>query len=453
MKQFSDFNLKDSTYDFIRRCGFSEPTDIQEKIVPLALRGKDIIAVSQTGSGKTHAYLIPLMEKINPRLNHVQAVIVAPTRELAEQIYQMAVLMTEADPMIRLRSYIGGRDRGRDMEKISGEQPHIVIGTPGRIKDLFLSANLLRLDLAETFVVDEADMALEYGFLDDIDAFAGKMSEDLQMMVFSATIPDQLKPFLKKYMHHPITVRTDDTSELNPNIRHILVPCYHHSFEETILSILPGFRPYTCMIFTNTRTEAETIAEYLRKNDYDVTELHGNLESRKRRQAMRSFVNHETTYLVCTDLAARGIDNDTVSHVISCGFPADLNFYIHRSGRTGRAGADGICYALYHEEDDASIRTLMKQGISFEHARYRADGWQKLRKYGMRRTRRDSEMDKQISMMLTKKNTKVKPGYKKKRAAAIEKLQQKKRRDYIREKIREEKKERYKMKARGVDKK
>ena len=448
MKKFEDFNLKDTTMAFIEKNHFTQPTPIQEQVIPSALRGKDIIGLSSTGSGKTHAYLIPIMEKVDPNSDEAQVVITAPTRELATQIFEMAKVMTEIVPEIRVRLYVGGRERSKDIEQLEKSQPHIVIGTPGRIKDLFLNGGALRIDKASMLVVDEADMTLEYGFLDEIDAFAGRLDEHLQMLAFSATMPDQLKPFINKYMHHPITYQIGEKVRFNPDIKHVLVPCYHHGYAETILSILPGFQPYVCLIFANTRQEASSIAEELRKNKVSVSEIHGDLTSRKRKQAMKSIANAEHTYVVATDLAARGIDIGEVTHVISCGFPEDLEYYIHRAGRTGRAGSTGTCYALYQESDDQAIRSLQKRGIKFDHARHRSTGWQTLHPYGQRRLKTDDELEKKIAMIMTKKNTKVKPGYKKKRAAAIDRVHRQKKREMIRSKIREEKKAMYKERAR-----
>ena len=450
MKKFEDFHLKPQTMAFIQANHFKDPTPVQEQIIPPALKGKDVIGLSATGSGKTHAYLIPIMEKVDPSLDHVQAVITAPTRELAAQIYEMAGVMTEVEPDLRIHLYIGGQDRDRDIEQLKHTQPHIVIGTPGRIRDLFLNAGALRIDKAGILVVDEADMTLEYGFLDDIGAFAGRLGENLQMMAFSATMPEQLKPFIRKYMHHPLTCQIGNTVRFNPDIRHVLVPCYHHTYAETIMQILPGFHPFVCLIFANTRKEAEEIAQELRNHSLKVTELHGDLTSRKRRQAMKSIAAAENTYVVATDLAARGIDVGEVTHVISCGFPNDLEYYVHRAGRTGRAGSSGTCYALYHESDDRAIRSLMNRGIRFEHQRYHNGQWQDLRPYGQKRQRKeDDELDKKITMIYNnKKNTRVKPGYKKKRKQAIDRIYRRKKRDMIRSKIREEKKAMYRERAR-----
>ena len=447
MKRFEDFNLKQEVRDYIAANGFKEPTPVQEEVIPAVIRGRDVIGLSSTGSGKSHAYLIPIMQMIKPTSNYAQAVITAPTRELAMQIYEMAKPMSDIMPDLRIRLYIGGRDREKDIEKLGSSQPHIVIGTPGRIRDLFLGSGSLRIENARILVVDEADMTLEYGFLDDIDAFAGRLPDDLQMLAFSATMPEQLKPFLKKYMHNPITIQIGERVRFNPNIRHVLVPCYHHGYTKTILSILPGFNPFVCLIFANTRAEAARIAEELRSEGIDAEEIHGDLTSRRRKQAMKSIAAAQHTYVVATDLAARGIDIGEVSHVISCGFPEDLEYYVHRAGRTGRAGSEGTCYALYTESDDAAIRSLMKRGIRFEHQRYKGDGWTDLRPYGQHYQKKDDELQKKISQIYTKKNTKVKPGYKKKRAEQIQRVHRQKKREMIRSKIREEKKAMYKERA------
>ena len=448
MKKFEDFNLKESTKAFIAGNHFTQPTPIQEQVIPSMIRGKDVIGLSATGSGKTHAYLIPLMEMIDPSKDHVQAVITAPTRELAMQIYQRAQQMEDYLEGLKVRLYIGGQDRTKDIERLDKEQPHIAIGTPGRIKDLFLNDGALRIDRAQILIVDEADMTLEFGFLDEIDAFAGRMADDLQMLAFTATMPDQLKPFIKKYMHHPLTYQIEDEERFNPDIEHVLIPCYHHDYAQVIRSILPGFQPYVCLIFANTRKEAAEIAADLKENGIAVNELHGDLTGRQRKQAMRNLALNQHTYVVATDLAARGIDIDTVTHVISCGFPDDLEYYVHRAGRTARAGGTGVCYALYRESDHEAIKSLQKKGIRFKHRRMKQGKWIDLRQYGQKRLKTDDEIEKKIAMIMTKKNTKVKPGYKKKRAAEIDRIHRQKKREMIRAKIREEKKAMYKERQR-----
>ncbi|MPM74263.1 DEAD-box ATP-dependent RNA helicase CshB [bioreactor metagenome] len=290
-------------------------------------------------------------------------------------------------------------------------------------------------------------MTLEYGFLDDIDAIAGRMNHKLQMLVFSATIPQGLKPFLKKYMNNPQTVKVAESLSFDPQIEHILIPCKHKSYEEKLLDILPGFQPYVCLIFTNTRVQAHLTAETMRDKGYRVLELHGDLSSRARKQALNSLNNREYQYIVATDIASRGLDIDSITHVVSLGFPTDISFYIHRSGRTGRSGRNGICYALYKTEDERNIRLLKERGIKFEHKNYQLEAWSDLKPFDYIRRRKTTEMDREIAKIVSKKE-KVRPGYKKKREAEIAKLKQTKRRELIKDSIRQQKKDRAKLKQR-----
>ncbi|MEA5017514.1 MAG: DEAD/DEAH box helicase [Erysipelotrichaceae bacterium] len=440
------YGFNDITNKFLALNNFIELTEVQKKVIPIVLKGYDLIAISATGTGKTHAFLIPLMEMININENCVQAVITAPTRELAMQIYQNSLIMKKALPALNIKLISGGTNRQKVSDKLK-VQPHIVIGTPGRIKDLFLQEETLLVNTAKIMVIDEGDMTLEYGFMDDIDAIAGKMGKKLQMLVFSATIPQGLKPFLKKYMFQPKTIKVDESLKFSPKIDHILIPCKHKAYHHALLEILPGFQPYVCLIFANKREEAALTADYLRDHNYRVLELHGDLTSRKRKQALASLNAGDYQYIVATDIASRGLDVDAVSHVVSLGFPTDLNFYIHRSGRTGRSGREGICYALYQPKDERSIRLLKEKGIKFKHQVYRNENWQTLKPFDHQRIKKPTELDREIAKIVTKKET-VKPGYKKRRAAEIAKLKQKKKREMIKKSISEQKKERAKAKQR-----
>lgn len=447
MNKFSDYNFRETTKNFIQKEGFVQPTPIQKEVLPLALKGKDVIGISDTGTGKTHAFLIPILEKIDVSSNVIQAVITAPTRELATQIYQRALGMSEVCDGLRIKLITGGIEKSRMSDSLK-VQPHIVVGTPGRIRDLFLNELTLRVDTANILVVDEADMTLEFGFLDDVDAIAGKMSKQLQMMSFSATIPQQLQLFLKKYMHNPSTVKIDKQSNFQPKIQHILVPCKHESYEDMLLNILPLFTPYVCLIFANTRTEAAAAAQKMRDEGYGVVELHGDLTPRARQKAMKELQSSEKTYVIATDIAARGIDIDGITHVISLGFPKELDFYIHRSGRTGRAGRDGICYALYQKQDETAIRSLMVKGIGFLHQTIRKNEWVELPKLFSKKPKKDDPLEKEIVKIVARKKKVVKPGYKVKRNQEVEKLKKRKKREMIKNDINKQKKERAKAKIR-----
>ncbi len=441
---FEKYGFQEHTLRFLELNGFETFTPIQEKVIPLFLKNRDIIGISATGSGKTHAFLVPLLEKIDLGRQEVQVVITAPTRELAQQLFNNAKIMMKAEPRLSIKLISGGKSREKMSESLK-IQPHVVIGTPGRIKDLFLNDESLMVQKADTFIIDEADMTLEYGFLDDVDAICGKMGKHLQMAVFSATIPQGLQPFLKKYMNAPVTVKIDEKAEFNPKIEHVLIPCRHKSYAEKLLDILPGFQPYICLIFANSRNEADECADLMKQNGYRVLTLHAGLSSRERKQALNSFNSHEYTYVVASDIAARGLDNDYITHVVSLGFPKDLNYYIHRSGRTGRAGREGTCFALYQDSDDRSIRLLKEKGIHFAHRSFRSGKWSDLKPYGYVRKKKETELDKEIRKIVSKP-AKVKPGYKKKRAEQIEQLKRKKKREFIRGQIQQQKKERAKEK-------
>lgn len=443
MKKFKEYNFNDYTHRFIEENGFVTPTPIQEMVMTKALKGHDIVAISDTGTGKSHAFLIPLMEMIDTTNESVQAVITAPTRELATQLYNAAKVMMKVNPSLRVKCITGGVERSKMASSIK-QQPHLVIGTPGRIKDLFLTDTVLRVDTAKIYVVDEADMTLEYGFLEDVDAICGRMGDKLQMLVFSATIPQSLEPFLKKYMDNPIIVKGKSEHALKPQIDHVLVPCKHKSYAETCLDILPGFMPYVCLIFANTREDASEVAKVLRANNVRLVELHGGLTSRERRQAMREFQGLKQSYVVATDIASRGLDIEGITHVISLGFPSDLSFYIHRSGRTGRAGKSGTCYALYKDKDEKSIVLLKQRGIEFRHASYRNGAWIDVEPWKPQRSSKKEQREKEIVQLLHRKKEKVKPGYKKKRNEEIEKIHRRERREMIKADIKHQRVERYK---------
>ncbi len=437
--------LKDTTLKFIEANGFKELTSVQNECLNYTRGNKDVVLIAKTGTGKTHAYLIPIMEMINPLSDKTQVLISLPTRELAYQVYTNAMVMKEAMPDLRITMLAGGTDKKKSVAKME-KAPHIVIGTPGRIKDLFES-NALRVDFVQMFIIDEADMTLDYGFLEDIDAVFSHMVKNPEVLCYSATFSKELRLFVKKYLNNPKVIEVED-SKRNPQIRHTLVPCKHLDYKETLLKILKGFEPFVCMIFANSKDEADATYEYLKDNGYRTLLIHGGLSSRDRQKAMKQLERQEYSYIVCSDVASRGIDIEGVSHVVSMGFPKELEFYTHRAGRTGRNGKTGVCYALYKEEDIPSIKALVKQGISFSCKDFKNGEWKNAVNPTAKKEVRFSEEEKEIVKRLYRKNEKVKPNYKKKKNREIEEIKRKKHRDFIRGKIKEEKLERYKKASR-----
>lgn len=441
-----NYNLKTTVSEYVDSFHFKEYTPIQQQVIPSALKRKNIIGISATGSGKTLAYLIPAFNNVNVNNPNIQVVISAPTRELAQQIYDVAIGYKKFNKDIKIKLVVGGNDRLKEINSLTKSQPHIVIGTPGRMKDLFLQEGVLRVENANMFIVDEADMTLEFGFINDIDAICGRMSDKLQMCVFSATIPQSLRPFIKKYMSNAITIEIDAKVDLIPNINYQLINCRHREFNDVLLDVLAGINPYVCLIFANTRQQASLTAAMLRNKGEKVVELHGGLQANQRNQALKQLKNKSSMYVVASDIAARGIDIAEISHVISLGFPKDLDYWTHRAGRTARAGASGICITLYHDSDLHSIELLKNKGIHFNEGQYKNGSFRPLRKRPV--NRKNDLLNVEISKTLGKKDEKVKPGYKKKRKAMVEKIKRSKKRAFIQEKIKEERIERYKQQTR-----
>jgi ATP-dependent RNA helicase CshB len=445
MKLFEQYQFHSYVKKTLEDLKFEMPTKIQKEIIPLVYKHRDVIGISQTGTGKTHAFLIPIMDMIDVEADHVQAVITAPTRELASQIYEHAKLFVKNNADIRVSLIIGGSDKQKAIDKLS-VQPHIVIGTPGRIKDLSLDEQALQITTADIFVIDEADMTLEFGYLEDIDAVLGKMKDHLQMMVFSATIPQMLRPFLQKYMENPKLVEIDENLSTSRNVSHYLVPTKHRNRYQVLKDIMGIIDPYICLIFCNRRTEVEEISRQLREDGYKVGEIHGNLEPRERRQMMRRIKNMEYQYIVATDIAARGIDIDGASHIINMEFPSELDFYIHRSGRCGRGKYTGECYSMYDTTNQNIVQALEKKGIHFEMKELRGNQFvdSKEREKRKSRVKHQTDLEKKINSIV-RKPSKVKPGYKKKRKRVIEKMVKQEKRSMIKQDIKRQKKERAKQ--------
>ena len=414
--KFTEFKFKDYIQEALLDLNFVEATEVQEKLIPIVLAGRDLVGESKTGSGKTHTFLLPIFQKINENADNVQAVITAPSRELATQIYQAArQIATFSDKEIRVAHYVGGTDKNRQIGKLAFSQPHIVIGTPGRIYDLVKSGDLA-IHKANTFVVDEADMTLDMGFLETVDKIASSLPKELQFLVFSATIPQKLQPFLKKYLSNPVIEQIKTKTVISDTIENWLISTKGQDKNAQIYQITQLLQPYLAMIFVNTKTRADELHSYLTAQGLKVAKIHGDVPPRERKRIMNQVKNLEFEYIVATDLAARGIDIEGVSHVINDAIPQDLSFFIHRVGRTGRNGLPGTAITLYQPSDDSDIRELEKLGIQFIPKMIKADEFQDTydRDRRSNREKRQEKLDTEMIGLVKKKKKKIKPGYKKK---------------------------------------
>lgn len=426
---FAQFGFKPFIDAALKEIGFKEPTEVQARLIPLILKRQSVVGQSQTGSGKTHTFLLPIFQTIDPELTEVQAVITTPSRELAYQIYDAAKQIAKhSEKEILVHNYVGGTDKQRQIEKLEHRQPQIVIGTPGRVLDL-MKSQALDVHNASVLVVDEADMTLDLGFLKETDAIASAMPKELQMMVFSATIPDKLKPFLRKYMTDPIVEVVENKNVISPTIDNWLISTKGRDRNQLIYQLLTMGQPYLALVFANTKERVDDLTRYLRSQGLRVAKIHGGIPPRERKRTMREIQNMEYQFVVATDLAARGIDIEGVSQVINDDIPEDLEFFIHRVGRTGRNGMEGTAITLYAPSEDKMIAELESLGISFEEKKLSngelVTSYDRNRRF--KRRTRSNKLDPKIVGMVKKEKKKRKPGYKNKIKRAIKRDEQQKR--------------------------
>lgn len=426
--QFTMFNLSEETLKAVEKLHFTEPTPIQKEVIPAVLNGKGIMGQSQTGSGKSHAFLIPLLDRINPELKEVQVVITAPTRELARQLFDAAQHFIELQGREDVKSQliIGGTDRNRMKQRLK-TVPQVIVGTPSRILAM-MNEDALSIYAAKSFVVDEADLMIDLGFINEVDQLLVRSQEKIQLLVFSATIPVRLEHFLKKYLRQPLHVKIDNG--LSPEqLEHRLIARRHRTNEKLIGEISKTIQPYLCVIFANNKEEADRLFAELITIGLNVGIIHGGLPARERKRVVKDIQNLRYQYIVATDLASRGIDIDGVSHVINAQLPKEEEFYIHRVGRTARAGLGGIAISIYEDADIPLIEKLVLKGIKFEYSEPKNGEWKSTNPSNKRENRRNTSEDlEREAWKMVPKAKRIKPGYKKKRKKHQEQIK----RDLIR---------------------
>lgn len=433
MFEFSKFHLKQYIYNGLKHIKFNAPTKIQDLVIPRAISGESLIVESATGSGKTHAFLIPILENLNETLNEVQTIIISPTRELASQIYDVLLELLADNSNINVARVIGGSDRDSDVKKYEKNQPHIVVGTIGRISDLALNSNVLKVHTAKTIVIDEADMIFDQKELVEVDKLIGKIQGRPQFLIFSATIPKGLRAFLNKYLTNINVISINEKNLTHENITHIMIPCKAKDKYDILKELLGVINPYLSIIFANTKENVDELAMKLANDGYRVGKLHGDMDDRIRKQMIRRIHALEFQYIIASDIAARGIDIQGVSHVINFDLPNDIEFYIHRTGRTARFDNTGNAYSLYSYDDDEYIKNLQSKGLKTQVLKiYNGELVDaKIARKQIAKTRNEmieEEVHKRIPL-----SKKVKPGYKKKRKEIINKTIRKVKKERINE--------------------
>ncbi|WP_175615341.1 DEAD/DEAH box helicase [Piscibacillus halophilus] len=420
-RYFQSYQLSPNMLTIIQDLNFKQPTEIQHRVIPSVLRKENVIGQSQTGTGKTHAYLIPLIDQLNLNKQTTQKMIIAPTRELAMQIFHEIKKMQDfSQEEFSSRLVIGGTDKEKELQKVQ-KQPHLIVGTPGRILD-FIEEGAINPSSVESVVIDEADLLIDLGLIEEVDQILSRMYVDVQTLVFSATIPKKLQPFLKKYLVNPNYIVIEDS--INPSkLEHRLIPRRHRDAAELILEASKLIHPYIALIFVNKKEHADELREALLDKGLEAGVIHGGLKPRERKRMLNDLRSLKYQYIVATDLAARGIDIPGVSHVFNAEFPQDVETYTHRVGRTARAGNEGTAVTFYDEKDMTLIEKLEQTGIEFHNYDIKNGEWAPVKEWNVRQNRlkQENELEKE-AWKRVKKRKQVKPGYKKKMKQEKEKI-------------------------------
>lgn len=350
--------------------GFEQPTEIQEKSIPVLLEeSPDFIGLAQTGTGKTAAFGIPLIQFFDRDNQSTFALILAPTRELAQQIARELGQFAKYIKGLEIQVVFGGANISGQIKDIKRKTPHILVATPGRLQDL-INRRVVKLDELEYLVLDEADEMLNMGFQEDIDKILTYTPEDKSLWLFSATMPPEIRNIVDNYMEDPFEVAVHSESKTNENISHQYIYVNRSDKEAALKRMLDYQNDFYGVVFCKTKIDTQELADYLGKEGYRAEPLHGDMSQAQRDAVMNKFRNKSVSILVATDVAARGIDVDSLTHVVHFSLPDNLEYYTHRSGRTARAGKKGISLAIVTQRDQNRIKFFeRKLGINIEHVR------------------------------------------------------------------------------------
>lgn len=352
---FSSFKLHPQIMAGVKALGFTTPTPIQTQAIPPVLEGKDVMGLAQTGTGKTAAFVLPILQRLLPGpRGKVRTLIIAPTRELAEQIH-VAIVALGRDTRLKSCTIYGGVSVNHQIENLR-RGVEIVVACPGRLLD-HINQKTIDLSHIETLVLDEADRMFDMGFLPDIRRIIKHVPAKRQTLLFSATMPDDIRKLVYEVQHHPVTVQVGHTAPAN-TVAHALYPVPQHLKTGLLLELLKHTDTESILIFTRTKHRAKRIGQQLEKAGYQAASLQGNLSQNRRQEALDGFRSGKYQILVATDIAARGIDVSSISHVINYDIPDTTDAYTHRIGRTGRAARTGDAFTFVTHEDEPVVRSI-----------------------------------------------------------------------------------------------
>ena len=358
MMNFEDFDISDNILKAIGDRGFKKATPIQEMAIPPALKSVDITAQAQTGSGKTLAFAIPILEKVFVPDKSPQAIILCPTRELSVQVADEISKVAKYIKKLKVLAVYGGQPIGKQT-RVLKKGVHIVVGTPGRVIDHIERGNLDLIGV-ETVVLDEADEMLDMGFRDDIELILEKTNFKRQTLLFSATIPSEIKKIAKNYQDNPKFIKVEDKRENIPKItQYAFKTNSKHKFDN-LCKLFDAYGINSALIFCNTKKGVDFVFKNLKKNDYSSEALHGDMTQKTRDRVMNKFRNGNVSYLVATDVASRGLDISNLDFIVNYDVPQNSDDYIHRIGRTARAGKSGFAFTLVTPQDEYALGNIKK---------------------------------------------------------------------------------------------
>lgn len=355
---FKSIGITSELENLLKKNGILTPTPIQEQAIPLLLNGRDVIAQAYTGTGKTFAFMLPIMQNIDVSKPYIQSLIITPTRELAIQITNEARKLAVLKEVSILAAY-GGQDVERQLKKLNNGV-HMVIGTPGRILD-HIRRGSLDLGHLSSLVLDEADEMLNMGFLGDVEDIMYKTPKRRQTMLFSATMPGQLRDLASRYMKDPAQIQIQGENVTLDEIKQVVIETTDRGKLDALCNIIDQQQPFMAIIFCRTKNRVKSLNWDLRTRGYNSEEIHGDLSQSKREQVIKSFRKMEIQLLVATDIAARGLDIEGITHIFNYDIPREGESYIHRIGRTGRAGESGMAFTFVTDRDMDTLRSIEKK--------------------------------------------------------------------------------------------
>lgn len=355
---FAQLKVKEAMVEKLHRTGKDTPTPVQERAIPALLAGRDVIARAQTGVGKTLSFVIPLFDKVDPQKEYVQALILSPTRELAQQTAG-EIRKLDGDTGIHTLTVSGGRDFEEEKRKI-GHKAQVLVGTPGRLLDHLRKGNT-SLRGVKYLVLDEVDEMLRQGFGDDIETLLSLMPQPHQTMLCSATLDEEVRKLARSITTNPMLIDIAPKQSTASTIEQICIKVNEDHKKEALASLIRRYNPYLMLVFCCSKERAIELNDWLQSEGFNVDVLHGDMSQNKRRQVMENFRKAKLQILVASDIAARGLDVEGITQVVNYDIPHDPDWYVHRIGRTGRAGNEGMAITFYTADETRWLQNLEKK--------------------------------------------------------------------------------------------